>query len=53
MHGNVECLIVHTGQHYDYAMSQTFFDDLELPEPDHYLEAGSGTHAEQTAKVRF
>jgi len=48
---NVECLIVHTGQHYDYAMSQTFFDDLELPEPDHYLEAGSGSHAEQTAKV--
>ena len=47
----LECLIVHTGQHYDYAMSQTFFDDLELPEPDHYLEAGSGSHAEQTAKV--
>ncbi|MEA1923451.1 MAG: UDP-N-acetylglucosamine 2-epimerase (non-hydrolyzing) [Pseudomonadota bacterium] len=48
---NLECLIVHTGQHYDYAMSQTFFDDLELPEPDHYLEAGSGSHAEQTARV--
>ncbi len=51
VHENVECLIVHTGQHYDYAMSQTFFDDLELPQPDHFLEAGSGSHAEQTAKV--
>ncbi|RLB73269.1 MAG: UDP-N-acetylglucosamine 2-epimerase (non-hydrolyzing), partial [Deltaproteobacteria bacterium] len=47
----VECLIVHTGQHYDYAMSQTFFDDLELPEPDHFLDAGSGSHAGQTAKI--
>lgn len=51
MYDDLECLIVHTGQHYDYAMSQTFFDDLELPEPDHFLDAGSGSHAEQTAKV--
>ena len=51
VHESLDCLIVHTGQHYDYAMSQTFFDDLELPEPDHYLEVGSGSHAEQTAKV--
>lgn len=51
VHENLECLIVHTGQHYDYAMSQTFFDDLDLPEPDHFLEAGSGSHAEQTARV--
>ena len=48
---SLECLIVHTGQHYDYEMSQAFFDDLELPEPDHFLEAGSGSHAEQTARV--
>lgn len=48
---DVDCRIVHTGQHYDYDMSQAFFNDLELPEPDHFLEAGSGTHAEQTAKI--
>ena len=43
--------IVHTGQHYDYEMSQTFFDDLELPKPDFFLDAGSGSHAVQTAKI--
>jgi len=44
-------LIVHTGQHYDYEMSKVFFDELELQEPDYFLNVGSGTHAEQTAKV--
>jgi UDP-N-acetylglucosamine 2-epimerase (non-hydrolysing) len=44
-------LIVHTGQHYDYAMSQSFFEDLELPEPHYFLGTGSGSHAEQTARV--
>ena len=44
-------LIVHTGQHYDRAMSKIFFEDLELPEPDIYLGVGSGSHAEQTAKI--
>ena len=43
--------LVHTGQHYDYEMSQAFFDDLEIPKPDYFLEAGSGSHAEQTAKI--
>ncbi|HNS20523.1 MAG TPA: UDP-N-acetylglucosamine 2-epimerase (non-hydrolyzing) [Sedimentisphaerales bacterium] len=43
--------IVHTGQHYDYAMSQAFFEDLELPQPDFFLGAGSGSHAEQTARI--
>ncbi len=43
--------IVHTGQHYDYEMSQAFFDDLEIPKPDFFLAAGSGSHAIQTAKI--
>lgn len=44
-------LIVHTGQHYDAAMSDAFFDDLGLPRPDIYLGVGSGSHAAQTAKI--
>lgn len=44
-------LICHTGQHYDENMSKVFFNDLELPKPDFYLGVGSGTHAEQTAKI--
>jgi len=44
-------LICHTGQHYDEKMSQIFFDELELPQPNFYLGIGSGTHAEQTAKI--
>jgi UDP-N-acetylglucosamine 2-epimerase (non-hydrolysing) len=44
-------VLVHTGQHYDANMSKLFFDQLHLPEPDVYLGIGSGTHAEQTARV--
>ncbi len=43
--------IIHTGQHYDYDMSDTFFSDLNLPKPHFNLRIGSGTHAEQTGKV--
>lgn len=47
----IEHVICHTGQHYDYAMSQAFFEDLELPQPAFYLGVGSGSHAEQTARI--
>ena len=43
--------IVHTGQHYDAAMSDAFFDDLGMPKPDVYLGVGSGSHAVQTARI--
>ena len=43
--------LVHTGQHYDVAMSDVFFTDLGMPVPDVHLGVGSGSHAEQTAKV--
>ena len=47
----IPTLLVHTGQHYDPAMKDRLFADLELPEPDVNLAVGSGTHAVQTAEV--
>ncbi len=44
-------VLVHTGQHYDHAMSESFFADLGLPVADENLGVGSGTHAEQTARI--
>ncbi len=44
-------VLVHTGQHYDAAMSDVFFDELGLPHPDHHLGVGSGSHAAQTARM--
>lgn len=44
-------MIVHTGQHYDLNMSDIFFQDFGLPEPDIHLGVGSGSHAEQTGNV--
>ena len=49
-HG-AQVILVHTGQHYDPAMSDVFFDDLGIRPPDHFLGAGSGSHAVQTCRV--
>lgn len=47
----LEAKLVHTGQHYDYEMSRTFFEDFDIQEPDHFLDVRSGSHAEQTARI--
>ena len=51
MNQRIEYILVHTGQHYDFTMSESFFKDLRLSQPHVYLGVGSGTHAEQTGKV--
>jgi UDP-N-acetylglucosamine 2-epimerase (non-hydrolysing) len=48
---SLELVLVHTGQHYDEAMSDVFFAELGMPRPDEFLGVGPGTHAEQTAKA--
>jgi UDP-N-acetylglucosamine 2-epimerase (non-hydrolysing) len=50
-HDRVRQILVHTGQHYDAFMSDIFFQQLNLPEPDHNLNVGSGSHAQQTAEI--
>ena len=46
-----DAVLIHTGQHYDDNMSGSFFRDLGIPEPQHHLEVGSGSHAQQTAEI--
>lgn len=50
-YSNINHILVHTGQHYDIRMSQTFFDELNIPSPDISLGIGSGSHAEQVGKT--
>ena len=44
-------IIIHTGQHYDYNMSQVFFDELEIAQPAYHLGVGSGNHGATTGKM--
>src|SRR5215218_6437947 len=44
-------VLVHTGQHYDADLSQVFFDELQLPRPEHHLELGGGSNTEQTGRM--
>jgi len=48
---SIRQVLVHTGQHYDAFMSDVFFQQLDIPEPDYNLEVGSGSHARQTADI--
>jgi UDP-N-acetylglucosamine 2-epimerase (non-hydrolysing) len=48
---NFETLLVHTGQHYDHNMSQSFFEDLGIKKPEYHLGCRGGSHAEQTANI--
>ncbi|MBN2022638.1 MAG: UDP-N-acetylglucosamine 2-epimerase (non-hydrolyzing) [Pirellulales bacterium] len=50
-HPGVETVLVHTGQHYDKNLSDVFFEELEMKRPDVSLDVGSGSHAQQTARV--
>jgi UDP-N-acetylglucosamine 2-epimerase len=51
MRKTYQCVLVHTGQHYDYNMNKVFFDEMDIPMPDYNLGVGSGTHAHQTGDM--
>ncbi len=47
----INTILIHTGQHYDYELSKTFFEDFSLGKPDINLEVSSGNHGEQTGRT--
>ncbi|MHA2363865.1 MAG: non-hydrolyzing UDP-N-acetylglucosamine 2-epimerase [Candidatus Hodarchaeales archaeon] len=47
----IKHFLIHTGQHYDFEMSSIFLEELNIPKPDFFLNVGSGTHSEQTARI--
>ncbi|HET55154.1 MAG TPA: UDP-N-acetyl glucosamine 2-epimerase [Ignavibacteria bacterium] len=49
--GRIQDVLIHTGQHYDYAMSKRFFDEFGLKEPDYHLNVGSASHGKQTGEI--
>lgn len=51
VHGGIGFKIIHTGQHYDREMNDIFFEELGIPQPDVFMGAGGGSHAQQTAKI--
>jgi UDP-N-acetylglucosamine 2-epimerase (non-hydrolysing) len=50
-HKNIREILVHSGQHYDFNMSDIFFEELEIRKPDYFLNVGSGLHGEMTGKI--
>ena len=50
-HGGLQYKIIHTGQHYDRDMNDVFFEELGIPQPDVFMAAGGGSHAQQTGKI--
>lgn len=50
-HGGLAFKIIHTGQHYDREMNDVFFEELGIPQPDVFMAAGGGSHAQQTGKI--
>ncbi len=50
-HGSLAFKIIHTGQHYDRDMNDVFFEELGIPQPDVFMAAGGGSHAQQTGKI--
>jgi UDP-GlcNAc3NAcA epimerase len=50
-HPEIDEIIIHTGQHFDHNLSQVFFDELDIPKPDHNLEISGGSHGEMTGRM--